>query len=161
MTRFDFAPLYRSSVGFDRLFRLPDLGARRGAAAAGNPPYDIELRDDGSHRLTLAVPGFDAEDLAVEVGGNQLTVIGRSDREDDRPSYPRPGMAGREFACRFQLADHAKVVGARLENGLLRIDLVRVLPEEKQPRRIEIKTAAPLIVRKAKKLVESLSRKAA
>ena len=157
MTRFDFAPLYRSSVGSDDLFRLPDLGDRRGASAGGNPPYDIEVRDDGSHCLTLAVPGYDAQSLAIEVGGNRLTVTGQRDQERDRPSHLRSG-----FARSFELADHVKVVGAHLADGLLRIDLVRELPKEKQPRRIEIRTAAPpAIVRKAKKLVESLSRKAA
>ncbi len=158
MTRFDFAPLYRSSVGFDRLFRLLDPAAQ----AVGYPPYNIEQLDEGRYRLTLAVAGFDVEDLGVEFRDNQLIVVGKSGREDDRPSYRHRGIAGRGFARSFELADYVKVVGARLENGLLRIDLVRELPEEKQPRRIEIRTAAPRkIVEKAKKLVERVSKKAA
>ncbi len=108
------------------------------------------------------MPGFDIESLAVEIHENRLTVTGRRDVDKGRPRNLRPTIAGRGFARSFELADHVRVAGAHLENGLLRIDLMRELPEEKQPRRIEIRSAAPRrLVQQVKTLVESVSRKAA
>lgn len=161
MTRLDFSPLFRSTVGFDRLFRLLDSAAELNGAAAGYPPYNIEKLDDGQYRVTIAVAGFGPEDLEVEVRENVLTVTGKNGDEANRPSTLYRGIAGRAFKRTFHLADHVKVAGAHLENGLLEIDLVRELPEEKQPRQIKIETSGPSkIARKARKLVEGVSKAA-
>lgn len=161
MTRFDFSPLFRSTVGFDHLFRLLDTAADLSDAAASYPPYNIEKLSEDRYRVTLAVAGFGPEDLEVEYRENTLTVTGTNGHGDGERSYLYHGIAGRAFKRTFQLADHMKVVGAQLANGLLEVDLVRELPKEMRPHRIEIETSAPQrIARKAKKLVESVSRAA-
>jgi molecular chaperone IbpA len=161
MTRFDFSPLFRSTVGFDHLYRLLDTAADLSDAAVSYPPYNIETLDEQRYRVTMAVAGFGPEDLTVECHENTLSVTGETGNEDDQRSYLYRGIAGRAFKRTFQLADYVKVEGARLENGLLQIDLVRELPKEMRPRRIEIETSAPLkIARKAKKLVERVSKAA-
>ena len=142
MRAYDFAPFYRSSVGFDRLF---DLLEQTAETAPGYPPYNIERTDDTHYRISVAVAGFAEKDLTVEVRDGVLTVAGK--REDqEKQSYLHQGIAGRAFERRFQLADHVEVRDAKLENGLLHIALERVVPEEKKPRRIAINGHAPTLV---------------
>ncbi len=142
MRAYDFAPFYRSSVGFDRLF---DLLEQTAEAAPGYPPYNIERTDDTHYRITLAVAGFAEKDINVEVRDGVLTVTGK--REDqEKQTYLHQGIAGRAFERQFQLADHVEVRDAKLENGLLHIALERVVPEEKKPRRIAINGHAPTLV---------------
>lgn len=136
MRTFDFSPLFRSTVGFDRLFDLMDSYAEQ---SNGYPPYNIERSDDTHYRITLAVAGFGEKDLNIEVKEGVLTVTGQKEPvEGDSRSYLYQGIAGRAFERRFQLADHVEVRAAKLENGLLHIDLERLIPEEKKPRRIAI-----------------------
>ncbi len=137
MRTFDFSPLFRSSVGFDRLFDLMDSLAEQ---SNGYPPYNIERADETHYRISLAVAGFGEKDLNIEVKEGVLTVTGQRDDQDkaESRSYLYQGIAGRAFERRFQLAEHVEVRAARLENGLLHIDLERVIPEEKKPRRIAI-----------------------
>jgi len=134
MRSFDFSPLFRSTVGFDRMLDMLDQVAD---SSQGYPPYNIERTADNTYRITIAVAGFAEKDLNVEVRDGILTVGGK--REDgEKQSYLYHGIAGRAFERRFQLAEHVEVRGARLENGLLHVDLERVVPEEKKPRRIAI-----------------------
>ena len=142
MRAYDFAPFYRSSVGFDRLFNRLEQSAE---SAAGYPPYNIERTDDTHYRITIAVAGFADTDLSVEVRDGVLTVVGNRE-EQEKQAYLHQGIAGRAFERRFQLADHVEVRDAKLENGLLHIALERVVPEEKKPRRIAINGQAPNLV---------------
>lgn len=137
MRAFDFSPLFRSTVGFDRLFDLMDSYADQ---SAGYPPYNIERTDENTYRITVAVAGFAEKDLNVEVREGVLTVTGQRDDtpRGDGKAVLYQGIAGRAFERRFQLAEHVEVRSAKLENGLLHIDLERQIPEEKKPRRIEI-----------------------
>lgn len=132
--RFDFSPLFRSTVGYDRLFDMLDSAAD---ASQGYPPYNIERSDDTHYRITLAVAGFGEKDLNAEVRDGVLTVSGKRD-DAAKSTFLHQGIAGRAFERRFQLAEHVEVRAAKLENGLLHIDLERVVPEEKKPRRIAI-----------------------
>ena len=139
MTTFDLSPYYRSTVGFDRIFSILDsLG---GVDNSGNsyPPYNIERTGDNAYRITMAVAGFAESDLNIEAKESVLTVRGeRGDDADKDNEVLYRGIAGRSFERRFQLADHVEVHGARLENGLLHIELVRELPEALKPRKIAI-----------------------
>jgi molecular chaperone IbpA len=139
MRTIDFSPLFRSTVGFDRLFDLLDSGPQFDSAQA-YPPYNIERTDETHYRITLAVAGFGESDLSAEVREGVLTVKGK--REDnakgEHASYLYQGIAGRAFERRFQLAEHVEVKGAKLEHGLLHVDLERVIPEEQKPRRVQI-----------------------
>jgi molecular chaperone IbpA len=137
MRTFDFSPLFRSTVGFDRVFDLMDSLAEQ---SGGYPPYNIERADETHYRITLAVAGFAEKDLSLEVREGILTVTGQREEQDKPESrtYLYQGIAGRAFERRFQLAEHVEVRAAKLENGLLHIDLERVIPEEKKPRRITI-----------------------
>jgi molecular chaperone IbpA len=136
MRAFDFSPLFRSTVGFDRVFDLMDSLADQGA---GYPPYNIERTDDTHYRISLAVAGFGEKDLSAEVREGVLTVTGKRElAEGEEAKYLYQGIAGRSFERRFQLAEHVEVQGAKLENGLLHIDLERVIPEEKKARPIAI-----------------------
>jgi len=132
--RTDYAPFFRSSVGFDHLLDLLEQGSE---ASQGYPPYNIERTDENNYRVTVAVAGFAEKDLNIEVRDGVLTVEGKRD-PDDKATYLHQGIAGRGFQRQFQLAEHMEVRGARLENGLLNVDLERVIPEEKKPRRIAI-----------------------
>ena len=136
--RFDLSPLYRSTVGFDRLFQMLDGNA---ADSQSYPPYNIERLGENDYRITMAVAGFAETDLAIEVKESALTVSGKR-TEDDKRSYLHQGIAARAFERRFQLADHVEVSGAKLGHGLLHIELKRVIPDAKKPRRIEIAAAA-------------------
>ena len=134
MRDFDFSPYTRSTIGFDHLFSLLQQDAE---TASGYPPYNIERSDETHYRITFAVAGFREKDLDVEVRDGVLTVSGKTDEEGNQ-NYLYRGIAGRQFARRFQLAEHVEVRSAKLENGLLHIDLERLIPEEKKPRRIAI-----------------------
>jgi molecular chaperone IbpA len=138
MRNFDFSPLFRSTVGFDRVLDLLDSVSRYDTTQTF-PPYNIERTDESHYRITIAVAGFGEKDLSVEVREGVLTVQGkRSDETEKQPGYLYQGIAGRAFERRFQLAEHVEVKGAKLENGLLHVDLERIVPEERKPRRIPI-----------------------
>ena len=138
MRQFDLAPLYRSTVGFDRLFAALD-GLVSAESAPTYPPYNIERTGENVYRVTVAVAGFTEADLLIEVKENALTIQGERKSADGKPAdVLYQGIAARAFERRFQLADHVQVTGAVLENGLLHVDLVREVPEAKKPRRIEI-----------------------
>lgn len=143
MRQFDLAPLYRSSVGFDRLFSTLDQLVA-GDAVPTYPPYNIERTGENAYRITVAVAGFTDSDLAIEVKENALTLKG--ERKPDaapRTEILHQGIAARGFERRFQLADYVQVTGAVLEHGLLHIDLVREVPEAKRPRQIQIASGRP------------------
>ena len=144
MRSFDFSPLYRSAVGFDRMTSMLDA-AQKSAAADSFPPYNIEKIGDDAYRITLAVAGFGTQDLNMEVRDGQLVIVGKGDNEGVDAEYLHRGIARRAFERRFQLADHVEVKGADLKDGLLVVDLVREIPEAMKPRQIEIGSASPVI----------------
>ncbi|MGA7676097.1 MAG: Hsp20 family protein [Rhizomicrobium sp.] len=141
MRTFDFSPLFRSTVGFDRLFDLIDSYAEQ---SQGYPPYNIERSDETHYCITLAVAGFAEKDLNAEVREGVLCVTGKHDEPEtsEGKGFLYQGIAGRAFERRFQLAEHVEVREAKLENGLLHIDLERVIPEEKKPRQVPINAPA-------------------
>lgn len=141
MRTYDFSPLYRSAVGFDRLASLLEAAATS-EAASGYPPYNIETTGENAYRIEIAVAGFRPEDLSIEVKENLLTVQGKKPANDAARRYLHRGLAERNFERRFQLADYVVVTDASLADGLLSISLKRELPEQLKPRRIEI-SAAP------------------
>jgi molecular chaperone IbpA len=146
MDSFDLSPLFRSSIGFDRLMRLADA-ATRVDSGNGYPPYNIESTGENAYRLTMAVAGFSADELDITVQENALLITGKSKAEAEGKQYLYRGIARRAFERRFQLADHIKVAGASLDNGLLHVDLVREIPEAMKPRKVEIaKNAAPQVI---------------
>jgi molecular chaperone IbpA len=141
MRPIDFAPLYRSTVGFDRLFNLLDsvTGPVAGpGAATAYPPYNIERLGDNEYRITMAVAGFAQEEIKVDVKEQTLTVSGARKPDDKERQYLHRGIAARNFERRFQLADHIEVKGAELQDGLLHIELVRNVPERLKPRTVAI-----------------------
>src|SRR5437764_13653305 len=138
-TVFDFAPLWRSGVGFDRLFDMLDQ-AGKWEPADNYPPYNIEKTGEDAYRVTLAVAGFMPEELSITSQPNLLVVAGKK-AESQGGSYLHQGIAGRAFERRFNVAEHVKVTAAHLENGLLTIELVREVPEQMKPRRIPIVTS--------------------
>jgi molecular chaperone IbpA len=140
MRSFDFSPLYRSAIGFDRLAQL-FADAQRTDAQPSYPPYNIELIDENQYRISMAVAGFDRSELDVEVEQATLKVVGRRQKEEGQRNFLHRGIAARDFEHRFQLADHLKVVSAKLDNGLLNIDLVREIPEAFKPRKVAIDQA--------------------
>ncbi|THD81843.1 MAG: Hsp20 family protein [Phenylobacterium sp.] len=137
MRTFDFAPLYRSVVGFDRFADLLE-SAQAETAPAGYPPYNIERTAENEYRIEIAVAGFKPEELNVEVKENLLTVQGRKPANDEARRYLHRGLAERNFERRFQLADYVVVTDANLADGLLQLSLKREIPEALKPRRIEI-----------------------
>ena len=138
MRQFDLAPLYRNTVGFDRLFSMLDQMVSVDAAPS-YPPYNIERTGENAYRISIAVAGFTDRDLTIEVKENTLSVRGeRKPSEDRKADVLYQGIAARSFDRRFQLADGVQVVGAALENGLLHLDLVRETPEAKKPKLIPI-----------------------
>ncbi|MBB3965785.1 Hsp20 family protein [Rhizobium metallidurans] len=142
-TSYDYAPLYRSSVGFDRIFNLLE-NAQRARAISDWPPYDIVKTGDDSYRISVAVAGFEQGDLDITFQSNLLIVTGKK-QETATDGYLHRGIAGRPFEHRFELADHVRVNGADLKNGLLSIDLVREIPEALKPRKIDIQTDGVLV----------------
>ena len=139
MTTFDFSPLFGSTIGFDRVSRLLETASRADASANSYPPYNIERTGEDAYRIAMAVAGFGEDDLNVTVEDNTLTVQGKVEDKDGDGRYLHRGIAGRSFERRFQLADFIEVRAARLENGLLEIELAREVPEHMKPRTIAIK----------------------
>jgi len=148
MRTFDLAPLYRSTVGFDRLFSLLDQVGGLDGSAPTYPPYNIERLDENAYRVTVAVAGFTESDLSIEVKENTLTIRGERQVKDGEKAGEvlYQGIAARAFERRFQLADHVLVTGASLENGLLHVDLKREIPEAKKPRQIPIGGGTPKVI---------------
>jgi molecular chaperone IbpA len=134
--RVDFSPLYRSAIGFDRLAQLFDDAQR--AADTAYPPYNIELVSEDKYQITMAVAGFQRSELDIEVERDTLKITGRRQKDEAKRTFLHRGIASRDFEHRFQLADHVKVVGAKLDNGLLHIELVREIPEIMKPRKVAI-----------------------
>ena len=142
MRTIDYSPVYRATVGFDRVFNLLDSVAGQ-ASTNGYPPYNIEKSGDNDYRIVMAVAGFAEAELNVTQKENELLVTGQTSAEgQDEKQYLYRGIAGRNFERRFQLADHVKVVGAKLANGLLTIELQREIPEEKKARAIPVVASA-------------------
>ena len=140
----DLTPLLRATVGFDRMFNMLDAATRLDDSALSYPPYNIEKTGEDDYRIVMAVAGFGEEDLAVTVKENSLVVTAKREQaEDAKAKYLHRGIAARAFERRFDLADHIQVVGARIENGLLYIDLVREVPEAMKPRSIKIAVGEP------------------
>ena len=140
MNSIDLTPLYRNSIGFDRMASLLDNALRSQKAGVGFPPYDIESTGDDRYAITLAVAGFEESELDIEVENGVLRVSGKKADESEEKSYLYRGIANRNFERKFNLADHIEVQGADLKNGLLTISLVKEIPEAMKPRSIEIKS---------------------
>ena len=144
MRSFDFAPLYRATVGFDRLADLMDRALSVDASQPTYPPYNIEKTAENAYRISVAVAGFTADELAVEVKEGTLIVSARKAEDDAGRTFLHRGIATRAFERRFALADHVRVTGAQNLDGMLHIDFVRETPEALKPRRIEIARAADI-----------------
>ena len=142
MRTFDLSPLLRSSIGFDRMQRALETAARFDNAANSYPPYDIEVSGEDKYRITLALAGFNQDDIEITAKENSLEISSKANNSaDEKKEYLHRGIAKRAFERRFELADHVKVVGASMINGLLHVDLVREIPQALKPRRIEIQTS--------------------
>ena len=137
MRTYDMTPLYRSTIGFDRLFNELFDSVNK-LDGGGYPPYNIELADENNYQITLAVAGFGEDDLDVEVTEQTLSITGKRNEDTGDRQFLHQGIAGRSFERHFQLAEHVRVTGASLENGLLSISLEREIPEAKKPRKIAI-----------------------
>ncbi len=150
MNPIDFTPLYRSSIGFDRL--VPMLDSAMNTAVDSYPPYDIEVLDDSHYVITLAVAGFERKELDIQVENNTLIVRGikdkREDKEGEKNSFLHRGIANRSFERKFQLAEYVEVTEADLKNGILAIDLVKEIPEKMKPRSISISEPSEAIEHK-------------
>jgi molecular chaperone IbpA len=142
MRPFDFAPLYRSTVGFDRLFQMLDNAGGVESEASTYPPYNIERKSDNEYRISMAVAGFTRGEIDIQVKEQSLTIKGEKKPADKEVQFLHRGIATRAFERRFQLADHVEVTGADLQDGLLHVDLVRNVPERLKPRSIQIGTSA-------------------
>lgn len=147
MRTFDFAPLYRSTVGFDQLANMMDRVLSADAAAPSYPPYNIEKLNDDAYRISIAVAGFSDADLSVEVRDKALFVAARKAEEAAEKTYLHRGIATRAFERRFHLADHVQVTGASHTDGMLHIELERQVPEALKPRQIEIASDARAIAK--------------
>jgi molecular chaperone IbpA len=147
MRTFDLAPLYRSTIGFDRLFSMLDQVAGFDGAGPSYPPYNIERTGENAYRISVAVAGFTDADLSIEAKENRLTIHGEKQAtgEEKTGDILYQGIAARTFERSFQLADHVEVKGASLENGLLHVDLVREIPEAMKPRAIPITSTSKLL----------------
>ena len=140
MLTYDLSPLYRSAIGFDRFARLLN-DAQRNGAESGFPPYNIELLGEDKYRIVMEVPGFTQDELEVELDQRMLRIIGYKESKDQDITFLHHGMTTRGFEHKFQLDDHVKVTTAKLENGLLQIELLREVPEALKPRKVEIEAA--------------------
>ena len=143
MRSFDPTPLFRASIGFDRIADLMDRALAADPVQNSYPPYNIEKTDENAYRISLAVAGFSADELSVEVKENQLVIAARKAEDDTPRTYLHRGIATRAFERRFHLADHVRVTGAVHADGMLHIDLAREIPEALKPRRIEIARSTP------------------
>ena len=143
MRSYDLSPLFRSTVGFDRLARLMDAATRFEESAPSYPPYNIEKMGEDAYRISMAVAGFSEDELEITVKDNTLVISGKPKKSDEDRKFLYRGIAGRAFERRFELAEFIEVKGAKLENGLLHVELVREVPEAMKPRTIKIETVAP------------------
>ena len=160
MRSYDLSPLYRSTIGFDRLFSLLDQHSGLDSAAPTYPPYNIERTGENAYRITIAVAGFGDSELSIETRENTLTVRGSKETqkgEGEKREVLYQGIAARAFERRFQLADHVFATGATTQNGLLHVDLVREVPEAQKPRTLEINKAS----KPADSVVQPISKQAA
>lgn len=139
MRTYDLTPLYRTAIGFDRLAKMLNE-VQRSESEISYPPYNIELVDENAYKIVMAVAGFQQNELEIETEHQTLRVTGRKAKKEQESTFLHRGIATRDFEHKFQLADHVKVTGADLENGLLTIALVREIPEALKPRKIEIGT---------------------
>ncbi|MEQ8966710.1 MAG: Hsp20 family protein [Azospirillaceae bacterium] len=138
MRTYDLSPLFRSTVGFDRMSRVLDAALNADENAVGYPPYNIEKTGEDTYRIVMAVAGFGEDDLEIVSNENTVVIKGRARQDEDGVTYLHRGIAGRAFERRFQLADYVNVQGAELKNGLLFIELKREVPEALKPRTIAI-----------------------
>ncbi|MEO1019889.1 MAG: Hsp20 family protein [Pseudomonadota bacterium] len=153
MTSVDFTPLFRSSIGFERLSRLLDTAMQTDPQAYAYPPYNIERLGNDHYRIVMAVAGFTADDIEITSEPNQLKIVGKGREQGEGASLLHRGIATRAFERRFQLADHIRVDDAGLKDGLLTVELVREIPEALKPRRIEIQSGEktpPVVENKSK-----------
>ena len=161
MLTYDFSPLFRSAVGFDRFARMAEDVMRVEQSMPTYPPYNIEKMGEDAFRVSIAVAGFDEDELSVETRENALVVSGSKAKTEGDVAFLHRGIASRDFQRTFRLADHVKAVNATFENGLLEVDLVRELPESMKPRTIEIHTAVKAkLAAKANKLLEGKAKAA-
>lgn len=142
MRTYDLSPLYRTAIGFDRLAKMLNEG-QRSENEISYPPYNIELVDENAYKIVMAVAGFQQDELEIETEHQALRISGRKVKAEQQSTFLHRGIATRDFEHKFQLADHVKVTGAHLANGLLTIALLREIPEALKPRKIEIDTQAP------------------
>ena len=162
MRTFDFAPLYRSTVGFDRLASMLDRAMSVDVNQNGYPPYNIEKTDENAYRISVAVAGFADDELSIEMRDGQLVISARkaeTETKEDKTFLHR-GIAARSFEKRFHLADHVRATGAKTENGILHVDLVREVPEALKPRKIAIENLDDTIDAKPAKQVTTAKDKA-
>lgn len=145
MNTIDLTPLYRSSIGFDRLASMLDNALRSDTSSGGYPPYNIESLGENRYGITIAVAGFEQDELDIQVERGVLTVRGRKSEDDKERKYLYQGIAARAFERKFNLAEHVEVVDAEIRNGLLNIHLVKEIPEAEKPRSIAIKNAEQAI----------------
>jgi len=138
MNTYDFSPMFRYSVGFDRMHRMLETTNRREEVTY--PPYNIETDGEDAYRITVAIAGFSEQELDIILVKEELSIVGKKEPVEDKVSFLHRGIAGRSFNLKFNLADHVKVVHANLENGVLVVDLEREVPEELKPRKIQIET---------------------
>ncbi len=143
MRAYDLSPLYRATVGFDRMTDLLDRVMTQDTGGTTYPPYNIEKTAENAYRISIAVAGFTEDELSVEQRETELVIAARKDKDETQRTYLHRGIATRAFEKRFQLADHVRVTGASHSAGMLHIDLVREVPEALKPRRIAIESATP------------------
>lgn len=141
MRTYDLSPLFRSAIGFDRLANTLE-SIHNTNSSGGYPPYNIELVDENQYTITMAVAGFTADEIEIEVEQNKLRITGQKQEDDNARQYLHRGIANRNFERSFQLADHIKVASANIQDGMLYLELVREIPEAMKPRRIEIQKRA-------------------
>ena len=146
MRTYDLSPLYRASVGFDRMADLLDRVMSQDTTAPSYPPYNIEKTGEDAYRISIAVAGFTEAELGVEQRETELVVTARKAKDETQRTYLLRGIATRALEKRFQLADHVRVTGALHENGMLHIDLIREVPEALKPRQIEITRSTPKVI---------------
>lgn len=149
MNTIDLTPLYRSSIGFDRLASMLDNALRSDTSSGGYPPYNIEALGENRYGITIAAAGFEQDELDIQVERGVLTVRGRKAEDDKERSYLYQGIAARAFERKFNLAEHVEVVDAEMRNGLLNIQLVKEIPEAHKPRSIKIKNAEAALEHKS------------
>jgi molecular chaperone IbpA len=146
MRSFDFAPLYRASIGFDQIADLLDRVSTHQGGQSSYPPYNIEKTEEDGYRISIAAAGFSEADLEIEVKENTLNVSAQKPKAEDKRTYLHRGISTRAFERQFHLADHVRAVGASYEDGMLHIELIREVPEALKPRRIQIQSKSPLQV---------------